>query len=266
MHLLSICTMIEYALLGLIFFYEYTSVGFFSDSVLYHICPERIWSWLWMGHLHPVWTESVNFRCIAELLFFNWSASRSVVRINCYPFLMFWNYLHHWRWLSAAGCISVHNIPVIGIVHYPEVGWYVLLVPNVLLPGLFISLRRSWLASFNLIQISKDPTIRKVLLLVLRNLKLPLEYHLSLCCKWVIPSFKFLFERFITCRCISFFLKIYFTFVTLPSVNLSPLTYVKSEFVVSVSWSFGCFKSLFNVCIAFEALMKRLRKLSFCKL
>ena len=260
MHLLSISAMIEYALLGLISFYEYTSVCFFSDTVLYHICPERIWSWLWMRHLHPVWTESVNFRCIAEFLFFNWSAPRSVVRINCYPFLVFWNYLHHGRWLSAAGCISVHNIPVIGIVHYPEVGWHVLLVPNVLLPRLFIFLWRSWLASLNFIQISKDPTIRKVLLLVLRNLKLPLEYHLSLCCKLVFSSLKFI-DIFIT-RIFSDF-KIFFISKTLPSFNLSPLTYVKSEFVVSISWSFGCFISLFA---AFEALMERLRKLRFCKL
>ena len=144
-HSRSVWALIKDALFWLILLNWNDPVGFLSDAVFDDVCAQRIWTRLFMRHLHPVWAQPVNFWSVIQPFFFDGSISLRLVGIDGYPPLFFTYDLEHAAWLPRR-CVRMYDVSVIWVIHDSEERRDILLVTVVLSPWILWSMWRLGMA------------------------------------------------------------------------------------------------------------------------
>ena len=130
MNILSKGAAVKYALLRLVSLHRDYSICFLPHSVQDDAWSQRIWTWLLMRDLHPIWTQDVDFGGVTKshLLYGPLPVFR--IGINGYNSLMLRYNLNHS--LRVTVDLPVYDISIIWVVKHPHVVWDILFVSIVL--------------------------------------------------------------------------------------------------------------------------------------
>ena len=148
---------------------------------------------------------------------------------------MFRNNLNHGSRFTVR--INLNGVSILWIIENSHVAWHVLLISIVFTTSIGIHFIRPWnkffLPTDLFLKASKNSTIVEVILFVFRDLELLFEDHFSL--SGEVSSWA---SYCSTVEVVSLECKIFFWFARCGSTNITSMTNVKSEIIVS----------FFNIC------------------